>query len=173
MRSIIALVLFAALAGCVTLHHQDPQTGLELTYTGGADGAVELVRATDPRAFDLANKAMDEGMSTSLDREADGDVRFNASYGYSAYNTTGATSVGGYAAPNTVYIDGQGFVTSPPGSTLPQLATTVVTGVPPTQTTATGGAIVPCPTGRSPATDAEQAACAYSGVLSLTANRVR
>lgn len=169
MRSIVALSLFAALTGCAHISHQDPQTGLEVTYTGPAGGAVALVHATDPRPYDMADEAMDKGMSTSLSREADGDVRFSAGYGY----TYGATSVGGYAAPNTGYIPGQGFVTGPPQSSLPPLATSVVTtGVPTTQP-ATGGAIVPCPTDRLPQTVAEQSACAAAGVRSLTQNRTK
>ena len=113
MRSII-LFLLAALTGCAHISHQDPQTGLEVTYTGSAHGAVALVQATDGRPYDMASEAMDKGMSTSLSRDADGDVRFNAGYGY-----TPGGSVGGYAAPNTGFVPGQGFVTGPPTSSLP------------------------------------------------------
>ncbi len=101
-------------------------------------------------------------MNTSLVREADGDVRFSSGYGYT-YSTGG--SVGGYAPPNTGFIPGQGFVTGPPQSGLPPLAT-MVAGVP-----QTGQGIVPCPMDRHPATVPEQAACAASGVESLTRNR--
>ncbi|MCR4313970.1 MAG: hypothetical protein NUV84_01845 [Candidatus Uhrbacteria bacterium] len=169
------LFLVVALEGCAHISHQDPQTGLELNYTGPAHGAVELVRATDERPYDLASEAMDKGLSTSLARDADGDVRFNAGYGYAGYTSGG--NVGGFAPArtNTRYIPGQGFVVDPQvGSTLPALATPpVVTGMPTTQSATGGGAIVPCPKNRVPATSAEQAACAAEGVLALTQSRVR
>lgn len=163
------LSLIAALAGCAHVSHQDLETGLEVEYTGSAHGATAIIEATDPRPYDLAEDAVDKGMSTSLVRDADGDVRFSAGFGY----TYGATSVGGYASGNVGYIPGQGFVTSSPISTLPPLATTVVaTGVPSTQP-ATGGAIVPCPTDRPSLNVPEQAACAAAGVRSLTRNLVK
>ncbi len=162
------LFLFAALNGCAHMSHKDPESGLEVSYTGPARGAVDLVHATDPRPYDLVEEA--GGMATSLVREADGDVRFSSGYGYTY--STGAISVGGYAPPNTGFIPGQGFVTGPPVSALPPLATTAVpTGVFNTQ--ATGGAIVPCPTDRLPQTVPEQAACAAAGVRSLTQNRTK
>ncbi len=164
MRSII-LFLLAALTGCAHISHQDPQTGLEVTYTGSAHGAVALVQATDGRPYDMASEAMDKGMSTSLSRDADGDVRFNAGYGY-----TPGGSVGGYAAPNTGFVPGQGFVTGPPTSSLPPLATTVVaTGVP----QAGSQPIVQCPEGRERLTVAEQAACTEAAVDALYRHRTK
>lgn len=157
------LFLFAALNGCAHMSHKDPESGLEVSYTGPARGAVDLVHATDPRPYDLVEEA--GGMATSLVREADGDVRFSSGYGYTY--STGAISVGGYAPPNTGFIPGQGFVTGPPQSGLPPLAT-MVAGVP-----QTGQGIVPCPMDRHPATVPEQAACAASGVESLTRNRTK
>ncbi|TAL50725.1 hypothetical protein EPN81_01960 [Patescibacteria group bacterium] len=149
------MVAVVALAGCTTLHHQDPKTGLEVTYTGPASDAVELVHATDPRPFEMAQQAMEEGMVTSLARDADGDVRFQAGYPYSGYSLGG--NVGGYAQGNVGFVPGQGFVVGPPISTLPPLSTQVVVGV----SAQTGdGAIVPCPKDRKPRTVAEQAACA-------------
>lgn len=176
---VMSLFLVATLAGCAHISHQDPQTGLELNYTGPAHGAVELVRATDERPYDLAEEAVDKGMGTSLVRAADGDVRFNAGYGYAGYISGG--NVGGFAQArtNTRYIPGQGFVVDPQvGSTLPVLAMPpVVIGLPPGRQTqgimTGGGAIVPCPTDRLPATVAEQSACAAAGVRSLTQNRIR
>ena len=164
---ILFLIVVATPLGCATLNHQAPRTGLEVTYTGPPRGAAELVHATDPRPFELASQAMDKGMSTSLVREKDGDVRFTAGYGYTYAN---GGNVGGYVPPNTGYIPGQGFVVGPPRSTLPPLATSVVTTGAPTQI---GGAIVPCPKDRLPTTDSEQAACAADGVLSLTRNRTK
>lgn len=158
------LVTVATLAGCAHVSHQDLETGLEVTYTGPAKGAVDIVHATDSRPYDMASKAMDKGMTTSLAREADGDVRFNGGYGY----TYGATSVGGYAPANTGYVPGQGFVTGPPQSGLPPLATTVVSGAPQGSTSA---GLVPCPTDRSPTTSAEQDACTYAGVRVLAKTR--
>ena len=168
----VHLIVLVALTGCAHLSHQDPQTGLEVTYTGSANGAVKLVRATDPRPYDLASKAVDKGMSTSLTRDADGDVRFTAGYGYT-YASGSSFGPGGvgYAPANTGYIPGQGFVVGPRQSTLPPLATSVVTVAPGTQ--ANGGAIVPCPKDRVPATVSEQAACTTDGVLSLTRNRTK
>lgn len=172
MRYSIAFVLFllAALTGCAHISHKDPKSGLEVSYTGSARGAVDIVYATDPRAFDLASKAVDKGMPTSLARDADGNVRFNAGYSYDGYYPGGL--VGGYAPANTRYIPGHGFVVDPSVSTLPPLPTSVVvTGVPQTQTS--GGAIEPCPTDHAPTTTAQQAACAMDGVKSLTRNRTR
>lgn len=163
------LFLLATITGCAHIEHQDPQTGLEVTYTGSARGAVDLVHATDPRSYDLASKAMDKDMATSLARDADGDVRFNAGYGYGWYYDG---SVVGYAPGNVGFIPGQSFVTGPQVSTLPPLATSVVaTGVPSTQ--ATGGAIVPCPTDRVPTGDAERLACVEDELGSLTRNRTK
>lgn len=168
-RFFLTLTLFVVFTGCARMSHKDLESGLEISYTGPTRGAVELVRVADPRAFDLAYKAMDEGMSTSLAREADGDVRFSAGYGYSGYYPGG--NVGGYAPANTSWVPGQGFVVGPTMSTLPPLATSVVvTGVP---NQSTGGAIVPCPEDRLPATVAEQAACASRGVKALTQNRTK
>lgn len=159
-------VVFAALQGCAHISHQDPQTGLEVTYTGPAQGATALIEAVDDRPYDLAETAMDKGMATSLSRDEDG-VRFSAGYGYT--HSAGG-SVGGYAAPNTGYIPGQGFVTGPPQSSLPLLATSVVrTGVPTLH--AGDQPIVPCPTDRDPTTVPEQAACAAAGVISLSRHR--
>lgn len=164
------LFLLAALTGCAHISHHDPETGLEVSYTGGAHGAVELVHATDVRSYDLAKHAMDEGMSTSLARDADGDVRFNAGYGYGGYYPGG--NVGGYAPGNVGYIPGQGFMVGPSVRTLTPLATTtVVTGVP--QSQVTSEAIVPCPVGHAPTTSAEQAACTAAAVLALTESRVK
>lgn len=171
MRSIIPILL-VALTGCATVHHTDPSHGLEVSYTGSAHGAAALIEATDDtdeHAMKLAGEALDKGMSTSVRITSDGDISVGAGYGYT-YGATG--SVGGYAPGNTGYIPGQGFVTGPPMSTLPPLATSVVaTGVP--QSQATGGAIVPCPVDRLPATVAEQSACAAAGVRSLTQNRTK
>lgn len=163
---VLTLTLLVALTGCAHISHQDPETGLEVTYSGPTGGAVALVHAIDPRLYDLADEAMNNGMSTSLARDADGDVRFNAGYGYSGYVPGG--NVGGFAPArtNTRYIPGQGFVVDPQvGSTLPALATPpVVIGFPPGRQTqgimTGGGAIVPCPIDRRPVTVAEQAACA-------------
>lgn len=168
-RFLLTLSLLASLTGCATLSHQDPKTGLEITYTGSAHGAARLVHATDPRSFDLAEQAMDKGMATSLTRKKNGDVRFSAGYGNVGYYPTG--SVGGYAPANTGYIPGQGFVTGPPQSMLPPLATTVVTTGVPTQSI--GGAIVPCPTDRERQTVAEQAACAEEAVDALYRHRTK
>lgn len=149
------LFLLATIAGCAHVSHKDPETGLEVTYTGSANGATELVEAVNERPYDLTEQAMDKGMNTTLVRDADGDIRFNAGYGYT-YAPSG--NVGGYAPANTGYIPGQGFVVGPPVSTLPPLATTVVTtGVLPS---IQSGGIAICPTDRAPATSAEQAACA-------------
>lgn len=181
MRFLLFLIAVATLAGCATLRHQDPQTGLVIEYSGPAHGAAELVHATDSRPFGLAQQAMDNGMSTSLARDADGDVRFNAGYGYSLGYTSGG-NVGGFipARTNTRYVPGQGFVVDPQvGSTLPVLATPpVVTQLPPgrqTQVTTTSGgqAIVPCPKDRDPRTVAEQAACTSIDVDSLYQHRVK
>ena len=164
------VLLAVALSGCATVRLTDPKSGVQVSYIAGSHNAVEFVHAMDERPYELASEAIDNGMSTSLAREGDGDVRFSAGYGYSGYGSSG--SVGGYAAPNTGFIPGQGFVTGPPVSTLPPLATSVVvTGVP--QTQATGQAIVPCPTDRLPQSVPEQAACAAAGVRSLTQNRTK
>ena len=121
--------------------------------------------ATQAERVAETSEAMDKGMSTSLSRDADGDVRFNAGYGY-----TPGGSVGGYAAPNTGFVPGQGFVTGPPTSSLPPLATTVVaTGVP----QAGSQPIVQCPEGRERLTVAEQAACTEAAVDALYRHRTK
>lgn len=168
---ILFLIAVVALAGCATVHHTDPNHGLEVTYTGPAHGAAALIEATndtDEHALKLAGDAVDKGMSTSV-RITDDSVSISAGYGYVPGQ---GGSVGGFAQANTGFIPGQGFVTGPPQSSLPPLATSVVvTGVPNAQ--ATGGAIVPCPTDRLPQTVPEQAACAAAGVKSLTQNRTK
>jgi hypothetical protein len=160
MRYGIHVFLLAALAGCAHISRQDQQTGLELTYTGPAKGAVAIVSATDPRLYDLAQKAMDKGMAPSLIRDADGDVRFSAGYGYPPYL---GGNVGGYAAPNTGFIPGQGFVVGAPQSHLPPLATSVVT----TDGSTKQGNLVVCPEGRSPSGQAEMTACTYAALRLL------
>ncbi|MBI4435114.1 hypothetical protein HY630_00430 [Candidatus Uhrbacteria bacterium] len=164
------LSLIAALTGCATINQVDPKTGYGVTYTGSAHGAAVVLRASDERPYDLASEAMDKGMSPNLGLDADGDVRFQAGYGYSGYGLGG--SVGGYAPANTGYIPGQGFVVGPTVSALPPLAVPVVTtGT--SSSPVTGQAIVPCPKDRLPQTVPEQAACAAAGVRSLTQNRTK
>lgn len=170
-------VLLVALAGCATIKTAAREDGTTVSYVGTAEGAQKVLSATDERPYALADKAMgladkavDKGMSTSLARDADGDVRFTAGYGYSGYNPGG--SVGGYAPGNVGYVPGQGFVVGSRVSSLPPLATTsMVTGVPTTQTS---GAIVPCPPrGQVRRTVAEQAACNEAAIDALYQARTK
>lgn len=163
MRTCIFMFIAVLMGGCATVQHKDPETGLEVTYTGGVHGAVEVVRATDGRPYDLAETAMDKGMATSLARDTDGDVRFSAGYGY-APGVPG-TSPGGYAAPTTGYVPGYGWVSTGQTGGLPPLVGPTTTGQSPVTT---GQGLVPCPRGRPPANVAEQAACAADGIEALS-----
>jgi len=161
MRSInmFLVFLFAILtAGCATVRHVNPETGLEVTYSGTAHGAATVVHAADSRPFNLADKALDKGVPVSLVRDAEGDVRFSAGQSYSY----GSGQQTGYAPGTVTYVPGVGLVsTGAPASGLPTLATPsntpITSGVPGAQSSSV--AIVPCPMNRSVLTVAEQSAC--------------
>ena len=155
MRNILILVALA-LTGCATVHKQLAD-GTTVAYTGGAQGAVKVLDASNERPYDLASEAMDNGMSTTLQTR---DTRFTAGYGY---GVTNPSAPGGYAPGTVTYVPGQGVVRTRAMETLPPLATTtVVTGIPPGQRqqslslTTTG-----CPEGREPIGTDEIAQCAY------------
>ncbi|KKW32631.1 MAG: hypothetical protein UY76_C0021G0002 [Candidatus Uhrbacteria bacterium GW2011_GWA2_52_8d] len=149
----VFLSVLAALTGCATVKHVDPETGHGASYIGTAHGAVAVIGAMDRRPYDLASKAMDRGMPTSLVRDADSNVRFSAGYSYSGYVFD--DSVGGFAFPTGVYVPGYGVAPIISSNRLPLLAEPSVSVPQPP----TGQGIVPCPDGR-PWTVAQQAACA-------------
>ncbi len=150
-------LLVASLAGCATITSATREDGMSVAFTGTADGAAMLLRATDARPYDLADKAVDKGMTISLERE---DVRFRAgyppSYGWTGYGYGQPGVVGGYPSDgNVVYVPGRGLVpVGPLVGGLPPLARTVAAPA------LESGGIVPCPPDREPRTVAEQAACA-------------
>ncbi len=151
MRFIIPF-LFAVLCGCATMH-RSPDGEVEASYTGpSAIAAARLVNSTDGRPYGLAEKAMSEGMTTNLRRASDGSIVFGAGYGYYGYG-----AVGGYAPADVVSVGGW-YARSGAGSTLPVLGQSVVSSVPSVGVSTTSN-IVPCPTDRTAATVAEQAAC--------------
>ncbi len=164
VRATVVLLVCFFVMGCATLTKVDPQSGLEINYTGPARGAAELARATDARPYTLVQKAMDKGMSTTLHH---GDTRFTAGV---FYGEAGG-SVGGYAAPTVTY-DGRGFVRTGRSGGLPPLT------IPRSETHAAGlssgeSPIVECPKDRAPETVAEQAACAFMGMETLVQERER
>jgi hypothetical protein len=156
------VVLLAFLAGCA---HVKPETG-EVWYLGTAEGAVKVLSASDERPYDLAESAMDKGMSTGLTRDAQGHVRFWAGNGYGY----GATTMGdGTVAPTGYYAPGQGLVPTPGMGRLPALGVHGTSDV----SNVESMRIVPCPTDRSPKDPHEQAACAVDNVGSLMSHRVK
>jgi hypothetical protein len=150
----VSIFFLSMMMGCATLTKVDPQSGLQVNYTGPARGAVELVRVTDSRPYTLAEKAMEKGMATTLRH---GDTRFTAGGSYDEEDG----SVGGYAAPTVTYGKG-GFTQTGRSSGLPSL-TVPVRAV----DQSTEDPIVECPKNRAPRTVPEQAACAMMGVETL------
>ncbi|MFA4845832.1 MAG: hypothetical protein WC654_04715 [Patescibacteria group bacterium] len=143
--------IFTAFMGCATIHQPVGEDPPVVTYVGTAQGAALIIDAQNTRPYDLAESAMEKGMSPSLTR-TDDFVGFSAgnSYGYGVY-----PGLGGYASADVVSTTDGWYAPTGFGSSLPRLGTTVVAGV---HGNASDG-IVPCPTGRRRSTVAEQAAC--------------
>ncbi|MBI2473447.1 hypothetical protein HYV70_02755 [Candidatus Uhrbacteria bacterium] len=146
-----ACIFFLSMIGCATLTKVDPQSGLQVNYTGPARGAADLVRATDARPYLLAETAVKKGISITLHH---GDTRLTTG----VFQEEVGESAGGYAAPTVTY-DGRGFVRTGRSGGLPPLAParTVVGSA---NQSSSGDPIVECPKDRAPKTVAEQAACA-------------
>lgn len=150
MRNILILIAMT-LTGCATVH-KTLEDGTTVTYNGHARGAATVLDAANERPYDLADTAMDKGMNTSLQTR---DTRFTAGYG-----VPNSSASGGYAPGTVTYVPGQGVVRTGAMESLPTLATTtVVTGIPPSQSLALP-ATTGCPEGREPIGTDEVARCA-------------
>ena len=148
-----ACLFLLFVTGCATLTKVDSQSGLQVNYTGPARGAVELVKVTDRRPYDLAGKAIDKGMPTTFRQ---GDTRITAG----VFSGEEGSSVGGYAAPTVIYGKG-GFIQTGRSSGLPPLTAPDRSSVRTADMSSGGGdSIVECPKDRVPKNVAEQAACA-------------
>ena len=149
-------LILVTLVGCATIRKpSDPEDPPVVTYVGTAEGAALLIQAQDTRPYDLAEDAMEKGMTTSL-QKTDDSVSFSA--GSSYQNVQGQ---GGYAPADVVSTPNGWYAPTGAGSSLPTLGTTVVASVP---TDAAGSKIVECPKAREPETVAEQAAFADAEV---------
>lgn len=166
IRWLMFLFVFCSwMMGCATLTKVDPQSGLQVNYTGPARGAADLVRATDGRPYTLAEKAIDKGMPTTLRH---GDTRFTAG----VFSGGDGVSVGGYVAPTVTYGKG-GFTQTGRSSGLPPLTAPDRSSVRTADPSSGGNSIVECPKDRAPKNVAEQAACAMMGVETLVELRER
>ncbi len=148
---ILSLLLVAiAAGGCATVTRTVDTTPVDLDKDGEAESTREsvsvryvggipprpsvIIDTTDPapsEALELAGRAIDSGMSTSVTTSDDG-VSLQASVSYPAYvgaPGTYSSSGGVYAASDVVPTYGGGYQVVG-GGTLPPLQTTVVQSIP-------------------------------------------